>query len=442
MKTKLMFAALAAAAVFTACNKETPAPQVQEVGTKSIVLNIANLQQTKADSQGTEATVGANQVVLNNYQVFFADNSGNFYTPKDATAENDAPTYFTYVADNDAPVNPDAVQQFHFLDKNVSKVIVLGNIGDTPISATNVDELWAKYNNIAISAQQEQDDLILYGSDFDITDTAPNHYVTEDGNATNDATGTDQHPSPVYLAKVKLMPAVARFEVVGYEYAQAPEMTEKKDEAGNTVYEPTGNLLPREYSQITVTSQSLIGFYENAAIRSEGAANWAVTPANGHVLGWNATGTGNPTIYNWNNIYQEYFTKLTPADKGEWYYDTVADVTLTDEAPAVALASIPEPEEGKPTPTTYSGNCYAYHVFPTQVPSFIFQLTALEDGVTSLLYLQTKRISGIEDNKLEAGKIYQMNVKFDDTVLRAAEKCIDVEITVHDWVVTVVTPEF
>jgi hypothetical protein len=35
-----------------------------------------------------------------------------------------------------------------------------------------------------------------------------------------------------------------------------------------------------------------------------------------------------------------------------------------------------------------------------------------------------------------------MTVVFDDSNLAAAEKCIDVKITVHKWVVTVVTPEF
>jgi hypothetical protein len=56
------------------------------------------------------------------------------------------------------------------------------------------------------------------------------------------------------------------------------------------------------------------------------------------------------------------------------------------------------------------------------------------------MYLQTKSLTGCAATK--AGVVYQMEVKFDDTVLKAAEKCIDVEIFVHDWHVIVVTPEF
>jgi hypothetical protein len=35
-----------------------------------------------------------------------------------------------------------------------------------------------------------------------------------------------------------------------------------------------------------------------------------------------------------------------------------------------------------------------------------------------------------------------MDFVFDDNVLQDAEKCIDVKITVHDWVVVNVIPEF
>ena len=67
------------------------------------------------------------------------------------------------------------------------------------------------------------------------------------------------------------------------------------------------------------------------------------------------------------------------------------------------------------------------------------------DEIKTPMYLQTKSFTdkdGKELKAVEAGNVYQMTVMFDDSVLKAAEKCIDVKITVHKWVVNVVTPNF
>ena len=402
-----------AASAFAACNKQETTPVVNDnMGNKSIVLNIANvLPATKA--AGTEATIAnGTQVTLNNYQVFFVDEDGNFYEPKDFTS--DATTrYFTVTSDGS---NKDFTHQFHFLDNKVTRVIVVGNMGEG-FAPANETALWKLLENVKIAKQQEASSLILYGSDSDLTPDAPEHVDTE-----------DQHPKPVYQAEVNLMPAVARFEIVGYEYAQVME---------------EGVAQPREYASVVMNNQSLIGFYENAALKSVGEKDWQVNVANMHKLGWDAAAS-KVVLYNWDNVYQNYFTPLAEAvaaateDDPAWYYDAMTDVTLNATGEYKKMLAT-QPEDATAT-TPYNGNAYAYHVFPTAVPSFIFQITGSDGTITTPMYLQTKRLSGA--SSLEAGKIYQMVVKFDDSVLKAAEKCIDVKITVHDWQVVVVTPEF
>ena len=377
---KLMLAMAVAASAFVACNKQETTPVVNDnMGNKSIVLNIANvLPATKAP--GTQ--IGATQVTLNDYQIFFVDGNGTFYSPKDATASAAAETYFEVTEESDLS------HQFHFLDNNVTRVIVVGNKG-ADFAPANEDALWAALANIPVGDQQNENNLILYGSDSDLK-TTENHDSYE-----------DQHPAPVYKAEVNLMPAVARFEVTGYEYAQVGET-------------------PREYASVVMNNQSLIGFYGTASLESTGETNWTVTPG----------ALAKPLVtYTWDNVYQDYFTALTDADKAAWYYDATA-YTLNATNNYVAAATSGE-----------TNDCYAYNVYPAAVPSFIFQITATDaNGIVTPMYLQTKGFTGLTE--IAAGNVYQMNVEFDDTVLKAAEKCIDVVITVHKWVVTVVTPEF
>lgn len=373
-----------AASAFAACNKQETTPVVNDnMGNKSIVLNIANvLPATK--TPGTQ--IGATQVTLNDYQIFFVDGNGTFYSPKDATASAAAETYFEVTEESTLS------HQFHFLDNNVTRVIVVGNKG-ADFAPANEAALWAALANVPVGEQQNENNLILYGSDSDLKTTA-NHDSYE-----------DQHPAPVYKAEVNLMPAVARFEVTGYEYAQVME---------------EGVAQPREYASVVMNNQSLIGFYGTASLTSTGEANWTVTPG----------ALAKPLVtYTWDNVYQDYFSELTDADKAAWYYDATA-YTLNAANNYVAAATSGE-----------TSDCYAYNVFPAAVPSFIFQITATDaNGIVTPMYLQTKGFTGLD--AIAAGNIYQMEVEFDDTVLKAAEKCIDVKITVHKWVVTVVTPEF
>ena len=79
------------------------------------------------------------------------------------------------------------------------------------------------------------------------------------------------------------------------------------------------------------------------------------------------------------------------------------------------------------------------------------QLTGTEGGVESPLYLMTSALKVKNANNemealtaedITAGNVYRMAMKFDDNNLQNPEKCIEVSITVDEWVVVAVTPEF
>ena len=388
--SKLMLAMAVAASAFVACNKQETTPVVNQVINKSVVLDIANALQTK--TPGTTIADGA-QVTLKDYQVFFADAQGTLYTPKTVTAELNAETFFE-------AKNADTwglVKQFHFLPTEVTKVIVVGNYG-SKITAADTDALTNAIEALEIGSQQTATNLRLYGIDESLVAVKGDEKNHEQDN-------TDPHPAPRYEAVVNLTPTVARFEVSGFEYA-LEEGREK-----------------REYVSMVVEQISVIDFYTEATVTYAGKVS-AKTPY---------TFFQSPTfVLDDDTIYPKYFNdpKLVPG----WYLDVVgAELTGTTQ-------------DAKTWANTE--NLYAYHTFPTAVPTFVVKLTATdENGIVSNLYLTTKRLVLDDEDKTELtetadAKIYKMYFKFDDGDIRSAEKCINVTITVDSWDEVIVTPVF
>lgn len=404
MKTKLMFAALAAAAVFTACNKEPNPVQNDQIGTRSISINIANvLPATKGDGTTIKHT---DKVQLNSYEVFFV--GGNtLYTPKDLTAQDDADTYFdgTEVADLD--------RQFHFLPKAVSEVIVVGNMPQVPETITTKTALLAHIQNLEITTQQTPTALRLVGIDTQLSKYTEN-------TPTHETEGEDEHPNPILQAQVTLKPAVARFEITGFEYAQVDETT------------------PREYSKMAVNNVSMINYQPAATFAFDGT----VTPS--------GTAYFADRVFTNDDIYAEYFKDV---DRTLFSFDDLDDKTTKDVVEAIALDTQATPYvygvEDKNGSLAAGAQCYYYHTFPELVPSFVVGLTgaykdAANNEIVTPLYIQTQRLV-VNDDVLEetvAGNIYRMYFKFDDDDLTAAEKCIQVEVSVLPWTVVITTPEF
>ena len=227
-----------AATTLAACNKEDITPVVEQ-GNKSVTLNIANLMQTKGT--GTEVAEGT-AVKLNSVQVFFADAAGTLYTPKTVDAKANAVTYFEEAA------AAAGTYQFHFLPKAVSKVIVLGNMPQQ--TATNQDALLTAVQALTVGAEQDPEDLRLFGIDETLV-AAGNHAEADQG--------AIQHPNPFVKAEVNLVPTVARFEVTGFEYAQVAVAAGQTAPARNYTEMVVNSLSVRNYissANLTKTAES------------------------------------------------------------------------------------------------------------------------------------------------------------------------------------------
>ena len=386
--SKLMLGMAVAAVSFAACNKEDITPSVEQ-GNKSVTLSLANVLQTKSASN----KVAADEIQLNSFQVFFSDGT-DLYSPKTVDGKGTATTRFTQQEE-------DGLYEFHFLPKAVNQVIVVGNMAQ--LDVTTHAALLAAVKDLTVGGEQNPANVRLMGIDTSLEAGKTEH-------AAGNNTGI-QHPDPYVHADVNLSPAVARFEITGFEYALKTG-AEK-----------------RNYTAMTVENLSIRNYYTKAEVNF---ANVPTTDA-ADLLNFGGALTKD-------NVYVNYFNVL----EAGWWLDKVG--TTLDADAYAAVVNVPGATETEP-----AKDCYAYNVFPGALPQFLMQLTGAEGGVESPLYLMTSALKvKNSDNELvaltaediTAGNVYRMAMKFDDNNLQNPEKCIEVSITVDEWVVVAVTPEF
>lgn len=376
-----------AAVSFAACNKEDITPSVEQ-GNKSVTLSLANVLQTKSASN----QVAADEIQLNSFQVFFSDGT-NLHSPKNVDGKGTATTRFTQQEE-------DGLYEFHFLPKAVNQVIVVGNMAQ--LDVTTHAALLAAVKDLTVGGEQNPANVRLMGIDTTLEAGETEH-------AAGNNTGI-QHPDPYVHADVNLSPAVARFEITGFEYALKTG-AEK-----------------RNYTTMTVDNLSIRNYYTEAKV------NFANVPTEKlNLLNFGGALTKD-------NVYVNYFNVL----EAGWWLDKVG--TTLDADAYAAVVNVPGATETEP-----AKDCYAYNVFPGALPQFLMQLTGAEGGVESPLYLMTSALKVKNANNemvaltaedITAGNVYRMAMKFDDSNLQNPEKCIEVSITVDEWVVVAVTPEF
>lgn len=378
-----------AAVSFAACNKEDITPSVEQ-GNKSVTLSLANVLQTKSASN----KVAADEIQLNSFQVFFSDGT-TLYSPKNVDGKGTATTRFTQQ-------EPDGLYEFHFLPKAVNQVIVVGNMDE--LNVTTYAALKEAVENLTVGGEQNPANVRLMGIDTVLEPGETEH-------AAGNNTGI-QHPDPYVHADVNLSPAVARFEITGFEYAPLKDGAEK-----------------RNYATMTVDNLSIRNYYTEAKV------NFANVPTEKlNLLNFGGALTKE-------NVYVDYFNKL--GEEPVWWLDKVGTTLDADAYAAVVAIPATETEPAK--------DCYAYNVFPGALPQFLMQLTGAEGRVKSPLYLMTSALKVKNANNemvaltaedITAGNVYRMAMSFDDSNLQNPEKCIEVSITVDEWVVVAVTPEF
>jgi hypothetical protein len=381
-----------AAVSFAACNKEDITPSVEQ-GNKSVTLSLANVLQTKSASN----KVAADEIQLNSFQVFFSDGT-DLYSPKTVDGKGTATTRFTQQ-------EADGLYEFHFLPKAVNQVIVVGNMAQ--LDVTTHAALLAAVKDLTVGGEQNPANVRLMGIDTSL-EAGKTEHVADNNTGIN--TGI-QHPDPYVHADVNLSPAVARFEITGFEYALKTG-AEK-----------------RNYTTMTVDNLSIRNYYTKAEV------NFANVPTTEEADLLNFGGALTK-----DNVYVNYFNVLGAG----WWLDKVG--TTLDADAYAAVVNVPGATETEP-----AKDCYAYNVFPGALPQFLMQLTGAEGGVESPLYLMTSALKVKNANNemvaltaedITAGNVYRMAMKFDDNNLQNPEKCIEVSITVDEWVVVAVTPEF
>lgn len=188
MKTfRIMCAALLAAMTLASCQKEQAGKDNGPQQPKTITISLSNVQ-TPVKSFNAPVQNGSTATV-NNYQVFLADATGNFYTGK--TKEGADAEHYIDITNGGA-----LSTTFHFVDPMVEQVYVVANLGsEQPFD--NVEDLKAK--SVNIESQQDVTDLVLFGYD---ELTASSH------------AGNEVHEgATVFEAAVEIAPLVARIEI-------------------------------------------------------------------------------------------------------------------------------------------------------------------------------------------------------------------------------------
>lgn len=385
-----------AASAFAACNKQETTPVVN--GLKSVEINIENLVMTKGAADG--AIKDGTPVKLNDLRIYLVDGNGKFYPGYSSNGQDAAKSYFSS-AEEVTEATTETVS-FHYVDRAVTHVIAVGNMGADVFD----NEAALKAAVLNIDNQQKAADLKLYAKEqVKLTGTH------DDDTWPNDQKVEETQKNEVYTASLTLMPSVARFEVDGFRVKFDVESP--------------------KYQNITVNELAFTNYNPTTTL-------FELNPA-GDVVTAVADYTNETAVYQWFVDHKNLATTAAPV----WSYYTEDLVFAASEA---AKAE----DGGLANDFT---TAQAFHFFPGKtMPMFLVKLTA--DGVPAYLY--TKNINldseamGAADFK--PGYVYRMSaageveddgsILIDEDDIDPMDRCIDITVSVHKWVVKLVTPEF
>ena len=349
-----------------------------ETGVKSVSISFENAIMTKSASNGQVS--GA--VTVNNFKIFLLDKDDNEYNAYTITAEGKgeiATTYFSQISTLPSTIN------LHYIDPAVTRIAIIANAGDLPWGS--VKDGYA----LDITYQQDPTALTLYGEDNDLEMAEEKKHL-----ANGDVT-------VLYTAAVTLSPTVSRFEVDGFRIGFDPNNP--------------------KFNSVLISQIAFQNYYP----ASDAVSGTASGPLTAHIsdLGKDSV------VYDWFNATKE----------AAWYWDN-CNLTLT-----------PSSSVGK-----VGTKGLAYHFFAgNKVPVMVIDMVA--DGRPAYVYSKSFKV--IKDgtattlDKLEAGKVYRMSaegadkttdpngyIEIPEVNIEPGNHCIDITVSVVDWVVTLVQPEF
>lgn len=391
--SKLMLSAFAAALAMVACNKvETDVPE--NTSLKTVKLSFENVIMTKGEA-GNKINPG-DPVQVNNFKIILTDASySSEFTAYDVTGQNPATFYFTGNILNEGPKD----YEFHFVDHKCTRVIAVANMGDVTLAQI-------KAFTEDIGDQQKQEALVLW-ADSPITATGETHQVTDHPGET-----TGKY-TEVHEASLALKPTISRFEVDGFvvDFGSTPK-----------------------FNKIEVVDIAFDHYYPSMAFTTDGGSFKAV--AQGTHTRYVSNPDSQSDVFNWFN---------SPATVG-WFRDSFQtdEVVMVPDDPATAAVY----ENRADTPKKL-----AYHFFSGDVVPTMF-VKLLADGNPAYVYTDNfiSQQTSTAITKIEPGKIYRMSAagEVDQTGgsipipedLDPIKRCLDITVSVEDWVVELITPEF
>lgn len=270
---------------------------------------------------------------------------------------------------------------YHFLPASTENVVVVGNLGNVSATYTTEAELAAVVKDVLNDEGTGKVTLYpLYGK-----------------SGLTKAEGLDEADhTPVYTATVNLTPRVSRFEVYAFGY------NTEEGQAESSLYE-----------SVALNKIALNNYYTRynfvAATPSGSAVNTAIT--DGNAWTWMET------------------TSAPWAD--ELGFSLNAGEHLLSNGSALTGH---EDGEGATGIVTYGIVSNA----GGQLPQLVLTLTGTKAGVETPLYL----VGNFPETTFEAGKIYRVDFVFADADLEQPERCVELIVTVANWEVVPVTPEF
>ncbi len=375
--TKLMLSALAATVALAACNKDGISPDVPG-SVKSIEISITNSLFTKGDGGG--AIPGDKSVTLNNLRIYLTDdNYSQFYEAKAADGTTDATMYW----DSDISSVVGQKISFHYVNASVTKVIAVGNMGET--AYTDINAL--KSATLQVTDQQDQANLALYGEGK----VSASNTTHADGEILNN----------VYTASVALKPRISRFEVAGFR-------VKFNDEP--------------KYNEVKVSQIALDDYMPSTTFYTGVETGTLVDGVTTAQLGT----TNSSEVYSWlagNN------------SSSVWWYDLYNDVTLTPTAPVVdvnqrayhvfAGTQIPQ---------------FVLHLIVDGVPAYVYTKTFVDKNNEVIGEIEEGTIYRMSAEGTVSGSDGAIEIPEDK--IDQMDRCLDITVTVEPWVVTLVTPEF
>ena len=383
MKTlKFMCAALVAAMTLASCQKEEQAPASKTL--KSVEVKLNNVAPATRAIGGLNESLEGKNIQLNSLQFFFSDGT-TLYEAKDAEG-NKADVYFD--AAELAALNGNISAKFHFLPAAVKKVLVVGNHTEMVVTTeTSLDK------ELEIVDYQDVTKFPLY---------AEGTLGVAQSNTHNN--GEYGHLSNVYTVNLDVYPHVARFEITG---------------VGCTFPLNSGKI-------VKVVSMAFADFHDKCDFRT----------GNSHTL--RSVQLNQQDIFNY---FQNQMSTL------KWNND------FFNGENGLPNAGNSHPLVELTTANSFVKTDIAYNFFCKGAPSPLLLLNVIEyenqqafeegNGTPGYLHTNVYRLNSSEPvTTFEPGKIYRMEIRFNEDDLQHQERCLDINLKVAEWIVINVTPEF